>query len=119
LTDGDSVLHAVIVASGSEVAVALSARELLAAEGITARVVSMPSLELFAAQEESYRSAVLPPGVPSASVEAGLAQGWERWVSSCVSIERFGASAPGPEMMARLGITPAAVTAAVRALMDR
>ena len=79
----------------------------------------MPSLDLFAAQEESYRHAVVPPGVPSVSVEAGVAQGWQGWVTSSVSIERFGASAPGGEMLARLGITADAVAGAVRALMGR
>ena len=64
-------------------------------KGIEARVVSMPSFELFAAQDEAYRDSVLPPGTPTVSVEAGVAQGWERWVDASVSIERFGASAPG------------------------
>jgi transketolase len=66
----------------------------------------MPSWELFAAQPEDYRDAVLPPETPAVSVEAGVAQGWGRWVASSVSIERFGASAPGGEVLARLGITP-------------
>jgi len=61
----------------------------------------------------------VPPGVPSVSVEAGVAQGWQGWVTSSVSIERFGASAPGGEMLARLGITADAVAGAVRALMGR
>ncbi len=105
---------AVVVGTGSEVEVALGARELLAVDGIATRVVSMPSLELFAAQDQSYRDEVLPPGIPSVSVEAGVAQGWERWVDRCVSVERFGASAPGSQVMARLGMTPAAVAEAVR-----
>jgi transketolase len=108
---------AVIVATGSEVSLALDARERLAAEGISARVVAMPSLELFAAQERAYRDEVIPPGFPSVSVEAGISQGWEGWVDRCVSIERFGASAPGGEAMAKLGITPEAVVQAVRALV--
>jgi transketolase len=104
----------VLAATGSEVHVALAARALLAAEGLTARVVSMPSLELFAAQADDYRARVLPPGVASVSVEAGVAQGWERWVDESVSIEWFGASAPGAEVMERLGITPENVAAAAR-----
>jgi transketolase len=108
---------ATIVATGSEVHVALAARELLAGDGIEARVVSMPSLELFAAQDATYRTKVLPPGTPSVSVEAGVAQGWQTWVDRSVSIERFGASAPGPEALAKLGITPEAVAAAVRELL--
>jgi transketolase len=108
---------AIIVATGSEVHTALAARELLAEDGISARVVSMPSFELFAAQEPDYRDEVITPGVPSVSVEAGVAQGWERWVDRSVSIERFGASAPGPEALQKLGITPAAVAGAVRSLL--
>jgi transketolase len=108
---------AVVVATGSEVAVALEAREQLLGDGIDARVVSMPSVELFAAQDESYRSAVLPTGVPSVSVEAGVAQGWGRWVDRAVSVERFGASAPGAEVLARLGITAEAVVRAVQSLL--
>ena len=77
----------------------------------------MPSLELFAAQDSGYRDEVLPPGLPSVSVEAGISQGWERLVDRCISIERYGASAPGPEVMAKLGITAEAVAEAVRALV--
>jgi transketolase len=107
----------VIVATGSEVAPALTARDLLGRDGISARVVSMPSLELFAAQDRDYRDAVLVPRVPSLSVEAGIGQGWERWVDDTVSIERFGASAPGPEVLSRLGITPEAIADRVRTLL--
>jgi transketolase len=114
LADGGD---AVIVATGSEVSPALEARERLAGEGISARVVAMPCLELFAAQGPDYRFEVLPPGIPAVSIEAGVAQGWHRWVDACVSVERFGASAPGPETMAKLGISPDAVEAAVRALL--
>ena len=104
----------VLAGTGSEVHLALAARELLAREGLAARVVSMPSLELFAAQDDDYRELVLPRGVPAVSVEAGVAQGWERWVDASVSIEWFGASAPGPVVMERLGMTPDAVAAAAR-----
>jgi transketolase len=108
---------AVIVASGSEVSVALSARELLALDGVEARVVSMPSWELFAQQDEWYRDAVLPAELPKVSVEAGASFGWERWVDRCVAVDRFGASAPGAEVVRRLGVTPEAVVAAVRELI--
>jgi transketolase len=114
LADGG---EAVIVATGSEVSLALEAREQLAAHRISARVVAMPSLELFAAQDSGYRDRVLPPGIPSVSVEAGVAQGWEGLVDRSISIERFGASAPGPEVTARLGITPEAVAQAVLQLV--
>jgi transketolase len=93
-----------LVGTGSELSVAIAAAELLANDGVRARVVSMPSWELFADQEDGYRDAVLPPGLPSVSVEAGVSQGWERWVDRSVSIERFGASAPGGEVLDKLGI---------------
>jgi transketolase len=108
---------AVIVGTGSELWVALAAADLLAGEGINARVVSMPSWELFAAQDDAYRDDVLLPGVPSVSVEAGISMGWERWVDRSVSIERFGASAPGPVVLEKLGITPEHTAAAVRELL--
>jgi transketolase len=115
---GAYVLHDVsdpgvtLVGTGSELAVAIEAAERLDGDGIRARVVSMPSWELFAAQDEAYRDAVLPPGLPSVSVEAGISQGWERWVDRSVAIDRFGASAPGPEVLRRLGITAEAVAGA-------
>jgi len=94
-----------IVGTGSELSVAIGAAGLLADEGVRARVVSMPSWELFEAQDDGYRDAVLPPGLPSVAVEAGISQGWERWVDRTVSIERFGASAPGALVLEKLGIT--------------
>jgi len=79
----------------------------------------MPSWELFDAQPQSYRDSVLPPRVATVSVEAGVAQGWSRYATRSVSIERFGASAPGGEVLAQLGITQKAVCEAVRlALTD-
>jgi len=114
LADPGRAPDAVLVASGSEVAVALEAQALLAHEGIGARVVSMPSWELYEAQDAEYRRAVLPPGVPAVSLEAGVAQGWSRWVGASVSVERFGASAPGAEVLARLGIKAERAVAAVR-----
>jgi transketolase len=95
----------VIVGTGGELPVAVDAAERLAEDGIRARVVSMPSWELFAAQDEAYRESVLPRDVPKVSVEAGIGQGWERWVDRSVSIERFGASAPGTEVLRRFGFT--------------
>ena len=108
----------VIIGTGSEVGVALEARELLAAEEVSARIVSMPSWELFAAQDAGYRAEVLPNGVPCVSVEAATTFGWERWADRCVGIDRFGASAPGAEVLQRLGITPVAVAEAARSLLD-
>jgi transketolase len=109
--------QAIIVATGSEVSVALEAQEALHGEGIAARVVSMPSWELFDAQPPDYAESIFPAGVPVVSVESGVSQGWERFADAMVSIERFGASAPGPEVMAKLGITPDAVVSQVHELL--
>jgi transketolase len=111
--------EAVIVATGSEVSVALEARDSLAAEGVAAAVVSMPSWELFEAQPQSYRDEVLPEGVPIVSVEAGVPQGWERYADRTVALLRFGASAPAAEVFERLGITAEAVAAAVRTELEQ
>ena len=119
LSDTDSRPDVVIVATGSEVAVGLESQRLLAREGVNARVVSMPSWELFAAQPEDYRLAVLPSALPAVSVEAGVEQGWSRWTSDSVSIERFGASAPGAEMLERLGITPERLAEVARQAIAR
>ncbi|MEN3282190.1 MAG: transketolase [Solirubrobacteraceae bacterium] len=106
-----------IVGTGSELSVAIGAADLLADEGVRVRVVSMPSWELFEAQDDGYRDAVLPPGLPSVSVEAGVSQGWERWVDRAVSIDRFGASAPGAEVLEKLGITAENTARAARELL--
>jgi transketolase len=105
---------AVIVGTGSEVGVALAAAEQL---DVPVRVVSMPSWELFAQQDDAYRASILPPELPKVSVEAGVAMGWAQWVDASVSIERFGASAPGPEVLERLGINPEHVAETVRGLL--
>jgi transketolase len=109
----------VLVGSGSEVSVCVTAREGLVAEGVSVRVVSFPSWDLFEAQPESYRDAVLPPGVPKLAVEAGATLGWERWVDDAIGIDRFGASAPGPVVLDQLGINPDHVVARARALLHR
>ncbi len=108
---------AVIVATGSEVHLALAARERLQAEGIAVRVVSLPCWEVFEQQEEAYRLEVLPPEVPTLAVEAGVALGWERYADAVVSLERFGASAPGGVLFERFGFTVEQVVARVRALL--
>ncbi len=117
LAEGEGEPDAVIVASGSEVSVALDARSRLAGDGIEARVVSMPSWELFEAETVAYRDSVLPPGRPTLSIEAGVAQGWSRYADAFVSVERFGASAPGPEVFTGLGITAEAAAEAVTAML--
>ena len=99
----------VLIGTGSEVAVAVAARDQLAARGIKARVVSMPSWELFDEQDAAYRDSVLPPAVSArVSVEAGVTLGWEHYVGQAgraVGINRFGESGKGPAVMAHLGIT--------------
>jgi transketolase len=112
LADADAP-DAVLVATGSEVWVALEARTLLAERGLQVRVVSMPSWELFAAQSASYRDEVLPAGVPKVSLEAASTFGWSRWVDRSIGIDGFGASGPGAEVLAHFGLTPDAVAARV------
>jgi transketolase len=120
LEDGDDCL---IIATGSEVGVALEARGVLKGDGISARVVSMPSFELFRAQERSYRDEVLPPAMTArVAVEAASPFGWAEWVGlggTVVAIDRFGASAPGQEALAALGITSKAVAEAAKAQVGR
>ncbi len=98
-----------LVATGSEVSVAVDAAALLADRGIAARVVSLPCWEWFAERPAAEREAVLGEGLPRVGVEAQVSLGWHRWVDDVVSIDRFGASAPGDVVMRELGITPEAV----------
>jgi transketolase len=113
----------ILLASGSEVHVALEAAQRLDGEGVHGRVVSMPCWELFEAQTSGYRDQVLPPDVKARlSVEAGVALGWKRWVGDegdSVSIEHFGASAPGPTVLAELGVSVDNVVTRALALRDR
>jgi transketolase len=102
-TDG-SAPDIVLLATGSEVSLAVTAVERLAADGVSARVVSLPSWDRFEAQDDSYRASVLPPGVPVLSVEAASTFGWRRWANRSIGIDRFGASAPGAVALERLGI---------------
>lgn len=108
---------AVIVATGSEVGLALDAARDLAASGTNVNVVSMPSWEVFEEQDAQWRGQVLPAGVPVVSVEAGSTFGWSRWADASVGIDRFGASAPGAVVMDKLGVNKDAVIAAVRGLV--
>ena len=111
----------VLIASGSEVALVAAAREALAARGVAARAVSMPSWELFAAEPAAVREAVLPAGVPRLAVEAGVSMGWCRWVGEggeVLGLDRFGASAPGAVVSEQLGFTVEAVVARALALLE-
>jgi transketolase len=109
-------LDLLLLGTGSEVSLCVAARDLLT--GVSVRVVSMPSWDLFAAQPLDYRRSVLPPGVPTLAVEAGSSFGWERYADAVVAIDRFGASAPGPTVLAELGFTPENVAARARALLE-
>jgi transketolase len=114
LADSDGTPDAILLATGSELHLAVEARALLAGRGLKARVVSLPSWELFEAQPQAYRDSVLPPAVLArVAVEAGVPQGWERYVGpfgAVVGVEgRFGASAPAKVVMEKLGFTAANV----------
>ena len=121
--DANGVPELILLASGSEVHVALEAAQRLDAEGVHGRVVSMPCWELFEAQTQGYRDQVLPPDVKArVSVEAGVSLGWHRWVGDegdSISIERFGASAPGGTVLEQLGISVDNVVARALALRER
>jgi transketolase len=107
----------VLIGTGSEVAVAVAAGATLSGDGRKVRVVSMPSWELFEEQPADYRASVLPPGCPTLAVEAGVRFGWERYADDVVSIDHFGASAPGEVVMRELGITPEHVVERALALL--
>ena len=120
LSDSDDPA-AILIGTGSEVGIALEAQALLAEKGVSARVVSMPSWELFDAQPAGYRESVLPAAIRArVSVEAGSKQGWERYVGRdgiAIGMDRFGASAPYEEIYQKLGITAEAMAAAALELI--
>jgi transketolase len=120
LSDSDDP-EVILMATGSEVHLALAAQEQLAEGGVAARVVSVPSWELFAAQPAAYRDLVLPPHVKArVSIEAGVTLGWERYVGAdgmAIGLDRFGASAPYQTIYEKLGLTAEAVTDAARKLI--
>ncbi|MHA7685254.1 transketolase [Cupriavidus sp. PET2-C1] len=114
--------QAVLIATGSEVEIAVRAAAHLAEEGIHTRVVSMPCVERFQAQDAAYREAVLPPGVPRISVEAGVTWFWRAVVGeqgATVGIDTFGASAPAEALYPHFGLTPARVADTARSLLGR
>ena len=127
LADAAGKREVILIASGSEVSVALAAREMLQAEGIGTRVVSMPCMELFAKQDEAYRKRVLPGGPVRVAIEAGVQQGWDRWLlgergreakSAFIGMDRFGASAPAEELFEKFGITAEATVAKAKSLLS-
>ncbi|TFL18573.1 transketolase [Jannaschia formosa] len=126
LAEADGKRMAILLATGSEVHLALEARELLQQDGIGTRVVSMPCWELFEQQDEKYRKRVLPAGPVRVAVEAGCRMGWDRWLcgergrankAAFVGMDGFGSSAPAEELFEHFGITAKAVAQAVRELM--
>jgi transketolase len=113
----------ILMASGSEVSLAVEAFLLLQAEGINTRVVSFPSWELFDAQTEEYKESVLPKAVKArVSIEAGVKQGWEKYLGDygeAISIEKFGASAPYEVLFKEYGFTKEAVVKSVRRVLNK
>ena len=126
LADADGKRQAILMATGSEVSVAMAARDILQAKGIGTRVVSMPCLELFAEQDPTYRRRVLPGGPVRVAIEAGVRTGWDAFLlgergreskAAFVGMDDFGASAPAPELFEQFGITAAAVAQKVQSLL--
>jgi transketolase len=122
LKDSDAPARAIIIATGSEVALALGAQQQLAGEGVPVRVVSMPSTSVFDRQDPGYRDQVLPQGIPRAAVEAGVPDFWRKYVGldgAVVGIARFGESAPGAEVLKHFGFTAENVAKAVKGVLNR
>ncbi len=126
MAEADARRQAVLMATGSEVEIAMAARALLEGEGIGTRVVSMPSFELFAEQDERYRRRVLPAGPVRVGIEAAVRQGWDRWLlgergreakADFVGMSSFGASGPYKELYSHFGITAEAVAGKVKAML--
>ena len=120
LDSGQGEAKAVIIATGSEVHLALEAQAKLAEEGICVSVVSMPSWDMFEMQSEEYKKSVLPEGLPKVAVEAGVTLGWSRYTGSednVIGINKFGASAPGGTVMKKYGFTAENVAAKVKSLL--
>ncbi len=127
LAEAEGKRQAILMATGSEVEIAMAARNILHEAGIGTRVVSMPCMELFAEQDNAYRRKILPPGPVRVAVEAALRDaGWDRWLlgergqekkAGFVGMEGFGASAPAPTLYKEFGITPEAVVEKVRTLL--
>ena len=112
----------VIVATGSEVYLALEAGEKLKAEGIGATVVSMPSFKLFEEQTDEYKMSIFPHGVPKISIEAGATMGWYKYIGRdgvAIGIDRFGASAPGPIALEHLGISTGHIVETAKKLVKK
>jgi len=122
LKDVNGTPDAIILASGSEVKLALEAAETLAQDGVAARVVSMPSWELFDDQTQEYKNSVLPENVKArVSIEAGATQGWHKYLGMngiAIGLDHFGASAPINDLFTNFGITADSVVQAVKSLVN-
>jgi transketolase len=118
LVEGGQDPDLILVGTGAEVATCVGAAEILGEGGIVARVVSMPSWELFEDQDEAYREQVLPEDIPVLAVEAAASFGWDRYADDWVSIDHFGASAPGTTVLEKLGYTPQNVAERAQQLLD-
>ena len=121
LVEPESEPHAVIIATGSEVSLAVEAQKILTQQGIAVRVVSMPSTAVFDRQDGKYRDGVLPPLLPSVAVEAGAPDLWHKYVGrtgAVVGIDRFGDSAPAGELFKLFGLTPERVAKTVRGVLS-
>ena len=132
VTDGSAVVDgagvvregsdAVVIATGSELSVALAAADVLANDGVSCRVVSIPSWDRFEdlrRRDPQRAASILPSSMPSVSIEAGSTLGWAKYADVCLGIDRFGASAPGGVVLDKLGMNPGAVVAAVREVLGR
>ena len=117
VVDTDGPADVVLLGTGSEVALCVEAADVLAAEGIAARVVSMPSWDRFAAQEVDVQRSILPDDVPVLSVEAAATFGWSAWADDSIGVDRFGESAPGDEVLDKLGINVDNVVSRAKALI--
>ena len=113
----------ILIGTGSEVSLCVKAQSALAKYGVKARVVSMPSWELFSAQSAAYRESVLPAKIRQrVAIEAGASLGWHRWAGeegAIIAVDRYGASAPGPEIFQHYGLTAENVAAAALSLLGR
>jgi len=120
LADCKGKPQALVLATGSEVQLAMEAQAKLAAEGVRVRVVSMPSTSVFDRQDAAYRDTVLPRGVPRVAVEAGVTDGWRKYVGlegAVIGIDRYGESAPGGQLFKHFGFTVDNVVAAVKSVI--
>jgi transketolase len=123
LSDANGTPDVILIATGSEVSLAVDAAKILSGKGTKTRIVSMPSWELFEAQDQAYRDSVLPPNVKArVSIEAATTMGWHRWVGDhglAIGIDRFGLSAPAADIAKTLGFEPGKIADAAASLLAR